>query len=147
MLKGICKENEKNALGFPVPVVCIRALRQPPVVDVSTVLGRVSRALSDLLGEPPEATWAMWETIESGCYAEGELAPDEQPRGTHPPLVSLLAFEGRPPDLVERMLVCVAQTLARELDLEEGNVFVTYEEARSGRVYDGGRVVRREATE
>lgn len=143
MLRWTCKENEKNALGFPVPVVRIRALRQPGVVDVSTVLGRVSRALSDLLGEPPEATWATWETIESGWYAEGELAPDEQPRGTHPPLVSLLAFEGRPPDLVERMLVCVAETLARELDLEAGNVFVTYEEARSGRLYDGGRVMRR----
>jgi hypothetical protein len=143
MLRGSCKENEKNALGFSVPIARIRALPQPGVVDLSTVLGRVSRALSDLLGERPEATWATWQTIESGCDAEGELAPDEQPRGTHPPLVSLLAFEGRPPDLVERMLVCVAETLARELELEPGNVFVRYEEARSGRLYDGGRVVRR----
>jgi hypothetical protein len=102
------------------------------------------RALADLLGERPEGTWSTWETIDSGRYAEGELAPAEQPRATHPPLVSLLAFEGRSPEHVERMLVCVAETLARELDLDPGNVFVIYEEARSGRLYDGGRVVRRD---
>jgi phenylpyruvate tautomerase PptA (4-oxalocrotonate tautomerase family) len=130
-------------LGFLVPVVRIRALPQPGVVDLPAVLGRVSRALADLLGERPERTWATWETIGSGHYAEGGRAPAEQPRGTHPPLVRMLAFEGRPPELIERMLVCVAETLAHELDLEPGNVFVTYEEARSGRVYDGGRVVKR----
>lgn len=126
-----------------IPVLRIRALPQPEGVDVAAVLGRVSLALADLLGEPPAGTWATWETIEAGRYAEGDDAPVEQPRSTHPPIVSLLAFEGRAPELVEGMLVCVAETLARELELELGNVFVTYDEARSGRLYDGGRVVRR----
>jgi hypothetical protein len=116
MLWRFCKENDKATLEFPVPVVRIRALRQPAAVDVPAVLGRVSLALSDLLGERPDGTWATWETIDS--YAEGERAPDEQPRATHPPLVSLLASEGRLPALVEQMLVCVAETLARELALE-----------------------------
>jgi hypothetical protein len=107
------------------------------------VLARVATALAGLLGERPEDTWATWEQLEPGCYAEGAATPDEQPRATHPPLVSIVAFEGRPPELVERMLVCVAETLARELELEPGNVFVRYEEALSGRVYDGGKVVRR----
>jgi phenylpyruvate tautomerase PptA (4-oxalocrotonate tautomerase family) len=126
-----------------MPVVRIRALPQPDGVDVVAVLGRVSVALADLLGERPAGTWATWDTIEPGRYAEGEDAPPEQPRATHPPLVSVLAFEGRAPELVERMLVCVAETLAAELELEPGNVFVTYEEARSGRLYTGGQVVRR----
>lgn len=126
-----------------MPVVRIRALPQPSGVEVAAVLGRVSLALADLLGEPPSGTWATWETIEPGRYAEGEEAPAEQPRSTHPPLVSLVAFEGRPPDLVEQMLVTVAETLARELELEPGNVFVTYDEARAGRLFTGGQVVRR----
>jgi phenylpyruvate tautomerase PptA (4-oxalocrotonate tautomerase family) len=125
-----------------MPVVRIRALPQRSGVDVAAVLGRVSLALADLLGEPPAGTWATWETIEPGRYAEGEDAPLEQPRSTHPPLVSLVAFEGRPPELVERMLICVAETLARELQLEPGNVFVAYDEARSGRLYTGGQVAR-----
>jgi phenylpyruvate tautomerase PptA (4-oxalocrotonate tautomerase family) len=127
-----------------MPVVRIRALPQPVLVDPRSVLGAVTTALAEVLGERPEGTWATWEQLPPGCYAEGTVAPDEQPRATHPPLVSVTAFEGRPPELVERMLVCVAETLARELELEPGNVFVTYEEATSGRVYDGGRVVRRD---
>ncbi|MGH3103991.1 MAG: tautomerase family protein [Gaiellaceae bacterium] len=107
------------------------------------MLGTVSRALADLLGEPPHGTWATWEAIRPGSYAEGAETPDRQPASTHPPLVSVLAFEGRPAELVERMLVCVADTLVRELGLEPGNVFVTYDEVASGRVYDGGQVVRR----
>jgi phenylpyruvate tautomerase PptA (4-oxalocrotonate tautomerase family) len=128
-----------------VPVVRIRALRQPGLVDTAAVLASVSQALADLLGEAPDGTWATWEELGPGAYVEGSVAPDEQPRSTHPPLVSLLAFEGRPAEVVDRMLTCVAETLARELDLEPGNVFVTYDEVRSGRVYDGGRVVHREA--
>ena len=120
-----------------------RALPQPARVDTAAVLARVTAALAELLGDRPEGTWATWEPLEPGAYPEGASTPAEQPRSTHPPLVSLVAFEGRPPELVERMLVCVAETLARELGLEAGNAFVTYEEAASGRVYDGGRVVRR----
>jgi phenylpyruvate tautomerase PptA (4-oxalocrotonate tautomerase family) len=128
-----------------MPVVNVRALRQPGLVDTSAVLARVTTALAEELGERPEGTWATREELEPGAYAEGAVAPDEQPRATHPPLVSIRAFEGRPPGVVERMLVVVADTLAAELELEPGNVFVTYDEVRSGRVYDGGRVVRREA--
>ena len=84
------------------------------------------------------ARWATWEELEPGRYSEGGDAPGEQPRETHPPLVSLVAFEGRPSELVERMLTCVADTLVRELDLAPGNVFVTYDEARAGRIYTGG---------
>jgi phenylpyruvate tautomerase PptA (4-oxalocrotonate tautomerase family) len=126
-----------------VPVVRIRALRQPGLVDTGAVLACVTTVLAEVLGERPEGTWATWEELGPGAYAEGPVAPDEQPKGTHPPLVSVLAFEGRPAEVVERMLTSVAETLARELELEPGNVFVTYEEVRSGRLYDGGRVVRR----
>ena len=42
----------------------------------------------------------------------------------------------RPPETVERMLRCVGDTLVRELGLEPGNVFVTFEEVEPGRLYD-----------
>jgi hypothetical protein len=34
------------------------------------------------------------------------------------------------------MLRCVGDTLVRELGLEAGNVFVTFEEVEPGRLYD-----------
>jgi phenylpyruvate tautomerase PptA (4-oxalocrotonate tautomerase family) len=125
-----------------VPVVRIRALPQPGPVDIAAALSSVATELAALLGEEPQGTWATWETIEPGRYAEGSDSPTTQPRHTHPPLVTVTAFEGRPAELVEQMLTCVAGTVARELDLGDGNVFVTYDEVQSGRVYTGGRVLR-----
>jgi hypothetical protein len=89
-----------------MPVVRIGALPQPPEIDVAAVLE-----------EEPRGTWATWDELEPGRYSEGGDAPGRQPRDTHLPLVSLVAFEGRSDELVERMLTCVADTLARELGL------------------------------
>jgi hypothetical protein len=122
-------------------VVRIAALPQQPAVDVEAVLAAVTRELATLLGEEPAGSWATWDTIEPGRYSEGGVAPSFQPADTHPPLVTVVSFEGRPAALVGRMLTCVAETLGRELGLEPGNVFVTYEEARSGRLFTGGQVV------
>jgi hypothetical protein len=102
-----------------MPVIRIRALTQPNV-DTGAVLTTVTRESAGVLNEPVEATSATSETISPGEYVEGTWAATVQPPETHPPLVSV-AFEGRSADLVERTLVCIAD-----------------------RVYDGGRIVRRD---
>jgi phenylpyruvate tautomerase PptA (4-oxalocrotonate tautomerase family) len=115
-----------------MPVVRIRALPQPSA-DVRAVVAAVATALAAELGEPPHGTWATWEKV--GAYAEGAETPIEQPRDTHPPLATVVA-RGRSPETVARMLRCVGDTLVRELGLEAGNVFVTFEEVEPGRLYD-----------
>jgi phenylpyruvate tautomerase PptA (4-oxalocrotonate tautomerase family) len=124
----------------PMPIVHIDALRQDDAVDFDAVLRAVCRAVSAFLGEDPQGTWATWRTLER--YVEGtDETPTVQPRTTHPPLVRLVAFEGRPAEQIADLLRCVAATLARELCLEPGNVFVTHVEARRGRLFTGGEVV------
>ena len=123
-----------------MPVVEIRALPQRDGVDIGVVLTAVTQALAALLNEEPSGTWATWEEIAPARYAEGGDTPLSQPRETHPPLVRVTAFEGRSPELVAAMLDTVAGTLTRELDLDPGNAFVRYEEARSGRLFTGGEV-------
>lgn len=104
-----------------MPVVRIRALPQP-AADPREVAAAVATALAAEMDEDPGGTWATWETVDA--YAEGEVTPAEQPRDTHPPIVTVTA-RGRAPEVVVRMLRCVGDTLARELGLEPGNVFVT----------------------
>ena len=120
----------------------ISALPQRDGVDTEAALRAVTRAVADALGEDERGTWATWQTIEPGRYAEGSDAPAVQPETTHPPLVRLTAFEGRSAELVERMLVAAADALAGALGLERGNVFVRYEEATAGRLYTGGSIAR-----
>jgi hypothetical protein len=122
-------------------VIQVRALPQQQGVDIGAAAVAVTVSVATELGEEPRGTWVAWQTIEPGGYTEGDEAPDFQPRATHPPLVEVVAFEGRPPELVERVLVAVAETLAAALRLEPGNVFVRWVEATGGRLYTGGRVV------
>ena len=125
-----------------MPVVEIRALPQRAGIEIDVVLTAVTTALAALLNEEPRGTWATWEEIPAARYAEGADTPSSQPRDTHPPLVRVTAFEGRPPDLVAAILETVAAALARALELDAGNVFVRYDEARSGRLFTGGQVRR-----
>lgn len=125
-----------------MPVVRISALPQRGGHPPERALAAVTYALAELLGEDPSGTWATWHQIPAGRYVEGGDAPAFQPAATHPPLVELVAFEGRPPELVARMLETVADVLARELELEPGNVFVRFIEPTAGRLYMGGEVIR-----
>jgi phenylpyruvate tautomerase PptA (4-oxalocrotonate tautomerase family) len=122
-----------------VPVIHVEALRQQPEVDVDAVLATVCCEVADLLGEEPNGTWGTWRTLER--YVEGADERTTQPRDTHPPFARVVAFEGKDPETVTKIVRCVAEALVRELGLAEGNAFVTYEEARRGRLYSGGEVI------
>jgi phenylpyruvate tautomerase PptA (4-oxalocrotonate tautomerase family) len=124
-----------------VPIVQVEALPQAPGVEVEPALATLCGEIAALLGEEPSSTWATWRTLEQ--YVEGWDSPSVQPPSTHPPLVRLIAYRGREAEVVAELLRLAAGVLARELRLEDGNVFVLYEEAQPGRLYTGGEVVMR----
>jgi phenylpyruvate tautomerase PptA (4-oxalocrotonate tautomerase family) len=122
-----------------VPIVQVIALRQRVGVDVDAVSHAIVRAVAAELGEDPAGTWVTWQTLGPGAYREGDSPPpSEQPAATHPPLVRVSAFEGRPPETVARVLSAVAGTIVRELGLEPGNAHVVWDELHAGRVHTGG---------
>jgi hypothetical protein len=123
-----------------MPVIQINALPQKPGVDPQAVMKSLCRSLAAVMGLKEKQIWATWETIQPGMFVEGSVAALVQPEATHPPVVNLIAFEGRPKELINRMLECVAQTLSEGLGIERGNVFLTYTEATSGRLYTGGEI-------
>jgi phenylpyruvate tautomerase PptA (4-oxalocrotonate tautomerase family) len=123
-----------------MPIVEIQALPQAGV-DTSAVLRAVCVELASEMGVPARGVWATWRPLEAGAYAEGDDAPEAQPRDTHPPLVRVIGFKGRTPEQVEGIIECIARVLGRELGLGD-NVFVVFEEGRSGRVFTGGAVVK-----
>jgi hypothetical protein len=115
-----------------MPVVRIRALPQRGI-DVRLVAQAVATALAAEIGQDPRGSWVTWETVDA--YAEGAVLSSEQPRDTHPPL-AIVSAKRRPPEVIDGMLRCVGDTLVRELGLEAGNVFVTYEEIHPDGLYD-----------
>ena len=124
-----------------MPLLDVAALPQPDHVDLGTVEAALIHAVAAELDEEPSGTWVVWRALEPGRYAESGNAPALQPASTHPPLVRVIAYEGRSPEIVARVLVAVAETLVRELGLAAGNAFVMWDELHAGRVYTGGRVL------
>ncbi len=124
-----------------MPVVEIRALPQKPPADVPNVLERVCTELATVLDIAEKRVWATWETIEGCHYVEGRQETPDQVASTHPPLVRVLAFEGRSDDVVRVMLETVARSVAEALGLEAGNVLVTSEDPTAGRLWSGGQVL------
>ena len=122
-----------------MPIVQVTALRQRVGVDLDLVSRAIADAVSRELGEEPSGTWVTWQTLAPGAYREGvDDAPLDQPDATHPPIVRISAFEGRPPELVARVLSAVAGIVVRELGLQPGNAFVVWDELQAGHEHTGG---------
>lgn len=101
---------------------------------------KLCRETATLMKISENQVWATWVTIAPGNYVEGSIAEEKQPTLTHPPIVNLLAFEGRPQSLIEQVIRKAAEILSSELELESGNIYMTYTETRSGRTYVGGNL-------
>lgn len=126
-----------------MPVVRIMALPQPPTFNLDRLMQQLCTRLADIDRTEPRHWWATWQTIEPGAYVEGSApAPRTQPPGSHPPLVTIEAFTGRSPDVVEQLLAALAQVLCDGLGMEPGNVFATWTELQPGRVFTGGDIRR-----
>jgi phenylpyruvate tautomerase PptA (4-oxalocrotonate tautomerase family) len=115
-----------------VPVIRILALPRRGV-DARAAAAAVATAVATELGEDPRGTWVTWETVDA--YAEGGVTPTVQPTDTHPPIAAVRAG-AMPDEAVGRILRAVGDTLVRELGLEPGNVFVTFDEVDRTRLYD-----------
>lgn len=105
-----------------MPLIEIRALPQRSDGDIALVLRRVAADVAAALGSRPEAVWVTWSTLDGG-YAVGADVRTEQPRDSHAPLVHVAAR--RTAAEVEAICAAVERALVEELDLAEGNVFVT----------------------
>ena len=123
-----------------MPIIRIRALQQNKNIDVEAILKKLCCGVADAVDFPKHQIWASWEELLPGHYVEGDNGADKQPPQTHPPLVEILAFAGRSQEFIETILKTTADILAQELELHS-NVFVTYVEAQSGRVFDGEKIV------
>ena len=105
-----------------MPLIEINALPQPADVDPSRVIRELNREISAALGCRLDAVWTIWRTV-TGPYARGDELAQEQPHGTHAPIVHVHLH--RAPEETARVVETIERVLARELGLASGNVFVT----------------------
>ena len=118
-----------------MPVIEIATLPPARGLDVPGALAAVATEVASFLGEDPRGTWAIYQPIAPGHYAEGDDAPDVQPSATHPAIVRV--FANRPPERAADLLASVGAAVVRAFGLEDGNVFVRFEPADPDRMFWG----------
>jgi phenylpyruvate tautomerase PptA (4-oxalocrotonate tautomerase family) len=123
-----------------MPIIRISALPPRNPTDVSNVLGAVCDAVARAANMPAHHIWATWNELKPGHFVEADKPADTIGEATHPPLVEVIAYEGKSADAIEKILTAVADTLVAELQLAPGNVFITYTEARANKTYTGGKI-------
>ena len=125
-----------------MPFVHVRSLPVPPPFDATLAVRAVSAEVARAAAVDERHVTVTWQTLAPGHYASGGETAAEQPRATHPVLVDLLAPEFYAEERIEAMLRAVAAAVSREARVADENVFVDFRSAASGRVLDGGDVVR-----
>ena len=124
-----------------MPILRVRGLPQRHPELIQAALSKTCHAIAEVAGCKPQHVWATWEELKPGMYVEGSDAAEVQPAETHPPIAELLSFEGRSSEQIAALLVVAAETLSVGLGIPN-HIFMTYQEAKSGRVIDGNGIVR-----
>ena len=125
-----------------MPILEVKALPQKDLSKIKTALKKTTVAISEVYGCKPEQVWATWDEVQPGWYVEDENVTDTQPDMTDPPIAKLTCFEGKSAEQIEDILKIAASTLSESLGIKD-NIFITYHEAKSGRVIAGNGIVRR----
>lgn len=125
-----------------MPLISIKSLPLPECEEMGELLAGISRELADLTGIGLRHITITWEYLPPGHYAEGGETCEVQPEQTHPILVSVLAPDFHRPEKVEAMLKGIAAGIAARIPVSRDNIFVHFQDASSGKVFDAGRIVR-----
>lgn len=125
-----------------MPVICIKTLPLNRPLKINEVLRKLNLQVSKDTGIEANQIWSYWQIIERHLYAVGDTTAAAIQPQTHSPIVEITGFEGKAAELIEKLMRSVAGFLSHVLEIDITNIFITYNEVRSGRVFDGGEVVR-----
>ena len=123
-----------------MPIISVRSLPLENA-DTPSMLKKLCTGAAEAIGYEPSHIWATWEFLEPGNYAVGNRTETMQSATTHSPIVRVISFEGKPQKDIEKMMRSIAGIISSELNIDIGNIFIEYSEARSGMVFDGGETI------
>lgn len=127
---------------YTMPFIHIKSLPFDPPLNMSPVVEGITKDFANGTGIGLEHVTATWEFISSGNYAVAGEAQHHQPSSTHPVLVDILSPDFNHMQQVEKMLQVAAKSISEHVRIPMGNIFINHRYARSGMVFDAGKVVK-----
>ena len=126
-----------------MPIISVKSLPLEIRVSIPEILRKLNVETAKAIGYEPRHVWSYWEFLEPHYYAIGENPPGITTDEFHSPIVNVISFEGKESEHIETMLKTIAGVISSELKIDISNIFITYSEALSGRVFDGGNIVKK----
>jgi len=124
-----------------MPFIRIASLPFEQPVDIAAVVRAVNRDLAAATRIDLNHLHTTWQFIPAGCYAKGDASPDTQPELNHPLIVELLTPDFTEAATVSTLLETLAASIASHASFPRENIFIHHHSARSGDVFDDGRIV------
>jgi len=106
------------------------------------VVEHIARSFSDSNDIDLKYVTVTWNFLPSNHYAYGGHTVEFQTRDTHPLLVDLLIPDFHPDERSAELMKSLAEIIASTTAIPRTNIFITTQRARSGMVYDQGRIVQ-----
>jgi hypothetical protein len=125
-----------------MPVISIQSLPFSPAIKAEQVLSQLSQAFSEQFNIQLEHVSANWRYLDRHHYVVAGKSAEFQCPYSHPILVELLAPDFTQPQDVENMLTFIASQLAKLIPIQKTNIFIEYRAAKSGWIFDQGKIVR-----
>lgn len=125
-----------------MPFIHIRSLPLASGKDVAAAVSAIGAEFAQATGVALEHVTVTWDYLRPGHYAAGGEIATDQPQFSHPVLVDLLAPDFNSEAEIASMLRVAAASVGRHAGVAADNVFLCYHAARSGRIFDQGRIVR-----
>ena len=83
-----------------------------------------------------------WQLLPGGHYASAGTRAQYQPQDSHPIIVEIMLPDFYALDRVEKIIKAAVEAISFASRMAKTNVFVQVNRARSGAVFDEGRIVR-----
>lgn len=110
--------------------------------DTSLWPQAVCEAFSNATEIPLQHVSVTWQLLPCGHYAHAGQNAFYQPTHSHPLIVEILLPDFYALDRVEKIMLSTVSAISTVVGMPKENIFVQVNRARSGAVYDEGRIVR-----
>ncbi|MGF1546613.1 MAG: hypothetical protein ACFCUG_04770 [Thiotrichales bacterium] len=125
-----------------MPVIQIKSLPFAEPKDLGKLVEAVSADFARDAEIALKYVSVTWELLPPHSYAVAAVTQPTQPRASHPVLVNLLTPDFNTNDQITTMIESLAQAIARHAGIRVENIFIAQQPAKSGRIFDSGKIVR-----
>ncbi|NIQ97670.1 MAG: hypothetical protein GWN87_28475, partial [Desulfuromonadales bacterium] len=123
-----------------MPVIRITSLPFEHEAEIPAAIQKISATLASLFDIDEQHISISWHYLSPGHYCCGGEVADLQSADTHPLAVDILIPDFNPADVIEEILLAVAEVLAKSVNVSHDNIFIHLRTARSGTIFDSGMI-------